>query len=188
MELLKRTVLITGAGGGLGQALVNEFSVRNWRVIATDVGDKFTVERYPSQEIWKLPMDVTSGESIHSAFEKVKGEMLELDLIINNAGIDSYFPLCETPVDRFLEIFQVNVFGSYRVNQAFLSLMRRPGGRIIHLSSESVKINMPFMPYPISKQALEGYCRSIRHELGFLGIDVTMIRPGAIRCSICSMA
>jgi NAD(P)-dependent dehydrogenase (short-subunit alcohol dehydrogenase family) len=77
-------------------------------------------------------------------------------------------------------MFEVNVFGSCRVNQVFLPCLKRPGGRIIHVSSESVKINVPFMTYPVTKQALESYCRTLRQELQFIGIDVTVIRPGAI--------
>jgi NAD(P)-dependent dehydrogenase (short-subunit alcohol dehydrogenase family) len=181
LNILKRTVLITGAGGGLGQALVNEFFSRGWDVIATDTVDNITRLKNPDPGIRRLPMDVTSEPSIQAVFEELKGRNQDLDLIINNSGIDAYFPLSETPVGKFRDVFEVNVFGSYRVNRAFLPLIRKPGGRIIHVSSESVKINVPFMPYPLSKQALEGYCRTLRLELRFLGVDVTIIRPGAIR-------
>jgi NAD(P)-dependent dehydrogenase (short-subunit alcohol dehydrogenase family) len=174
-----KTVLITGAGGGLGEAMTLEFSQRGWRVIATDLGSVFTSGEESGSRIRKVVLDVSSDESVRKAFESLSGE--RLDLIVNNAGVDRYFPLSETPVEMFKELFEVNVFGSYRVNQLFLPILKRPGGRIIHISSESVKINVPFMTYPITKQTLEAYCRTLRQELRFLGIDVTVIRPGAIR-------
>jgi NAD(P)-dependent dehydrogenase (short-subunit alcohol dehydrogenase family) len=175
------TVLITGASGGLGAALSDEFSRKGWCVISTDLEEKTLQGENNQEHIRRLVMDVSSEDSVRAAAGLLLKEQVQIDLIVNNAGIDRYFPLCETPVSRFREVFEVNVFGSYRVNQAFLPLLKKPGGRIIHVSSEAVKINMPFMTYPISKQTLEGYSRTIRQELRFLGIDVTLIRPGAIR-------
>jgi len=174
-----KTVLITGARGGLGQALMDEFKANGWFVIATDLESRITKKVSPGGMIREVAMDVRSDESVKAAFNQLAGE--KLNMIVNNAGIDSYFPLSETPVDKFKEVFEVNVFGSYRVNQVFLPILKRPGGRIIHVSSESVKISVPFMPYPVTKQALEGYCRTLRQELRFLGIDVTVVRPGAIK-------
>ncbi|MCX6244822.1 MAG: SDR family NAD(P)-dependent oxidoreductase [Bacteroidetes bacterium] len=175
----KKTVLITGAAGGLGQAVVSEFSERGWKVFATDLEAEILKTEYSDPGVRKMTMDVSSDESVKAAFEQLRA--VEIDLIINNAGIDGYFTLCEAPVDQFRRMFEVNVFGSYRVNQVFLPCLRRPGGRIIHVSSESVKINVPFMTYPVTKQTLEGYCRTLRQELQFIGIDVTLVRPGAIR-------
>jgi NAD(P)-dependent dehydrogenase (short-subunit alcohol dehydrogenase family) len=173
----RKTLLLTGAFGGLGLTITDEFSANGWNVIATDLENKIP-EKQPADELIRVvAMDVRSDESVTAASRLLANE--KLDLIINNAGIDGYMPLCEAPVDQFKEVFEVNVFGSYRVNRAFLPNLKT-GARIIHVSSESVKINAPFMVYPISKQALEGYCRTLRQELRFLGIDVTMVRPGAI--------
>lgn len=179
--MIPKTVLITGAQGGLGEALVREFRKNGWRVIATDLEDKFLKSENRDGMIREMAMDVSSDDSVGAAAEQLRKDQQQVDLIVNNAGIDRYFPLSETPVIRFKEVFEVNVFGSYRVNQAFLSLLKKPGGRIIHISSEAVKINVPFMTYPITKQTLEGYSRTLRQELRFLGIDVTLIRPGAIK-------
>jgi NAD(P)-dependent dehydrogenase (short-subunit alcohol dehydrogenase family) len=179
--MVPKTVLITGAQGGLGEALTHEFRKNGWRVIATDLEEKILKEESPDGMLLGIAMDVSSDDSVGSVAGQLRKDSRQLDLIVNNAGIDRYFPLCETPVARFKEVFEVNVFGSYRVNQTFLPLLKKPGGRIIHISSEAVKINVPFMTYPISKQSLEGYSRTLRQELRFPGIDVTLIRPGAIR-------
>ena len=179
--MVLQTVLITGAMGGLGDALVTEFSGKGWNVIATDLEGKNGKIDIPAGRVRKMAMDVTSSDSVGGVAGILLNEGQQIDLIVNNAGIDRYFPLCETPVEQFREVLEVNVFGSYRVNQAFLPLLKKPGGKIIHISSEAVKINMPFMTYPISKQTLEGYSRTLRQELHFLGIEVTLIRPGAIK-------
>jgi NAD(P)-dependent dehydrogenase (short-subunit alcohol dehydrogenase family) len=175
-----KTVLITGAQGGLGSALTQDFMKNGWTVIATDLDNKIPKDELPDNRLIRIAMDVSSDESVGIVAGQLKQNRQQLDIIINNAGIDRYFPLCETPVAKFKEIFEVNVFGCYRVNQAFLPVLKKPGGRIINISSEAVKINVPFMTYPVSKQTLESYSRTLRQELRFLGIDVVLIRPGAI--------
>jgi NAD(P)-dependent dehydrogenase (short-subunit alcohol dehydrogenase family) len=166
--------------GGLGKALTREFRLNGWKVIATDVERKVMAEGIQDEMVTSIAMDVSSDESVSSVAGLLLKDQIQIDLIINNAGIDHYFPLSETPVSQFKKILEVNLFGCYRVNQNFLSLIKKPGGRIINVSSEAVKINVPFMNYPISKQALESYSRTIRQELRFLGIDVVLVRPGAI--------
>jgi NAD(P)-dependent dehydrogenase (short-subunit alcohol dehydrogenase family) len=181
---MDKVVLITGAGKGLGRALANLFLSHSWRVIATDVDELSMAGLLVNPKAMIIKMDVTSDLSVNDAFTLVHKENITIDLVINNAGIDRYFPLSETPVDRFREVFEVNVFGGYRVNQVFLPLMKQPGGRIIHISSESLHLTVPFMPYPMSKQLVESYAKALRMELKFFGIDVVVIRPGAIQTQL----
>jgi NAD(P)-dependent dehydrogenase (short-subunit alcohol dehydrogenase family) len=179
-----KVVLITGAARGLGRALTEVYVSNNWFVIATDVDEKAIMDLKKNPKILPIWMDVTSDESVKSAFEMIKTGKISIDIIINNAGIDRYFPLSEAPVENFKEVFEVNLFGGYRVNQTFLPILKKPGGRIIHISSESLHLNVPFMPYPISKNVLEKYAKVLRQELKFLGIDVVVVRPGAIRTGL----
>jgi len=180
-----KTVLITGAGRGLGKALALTFLSGNWRVVATDLSEpEYEDSSAGKNGLLCLPMDVTSDESVAAAFLSLRAMHITLDLIINNAGIDRYMLLSEAPVSDFRRIFEVNVFGGYRVNQVFLPLLSRPGGRIIHVGSESLNLTMPFMAYPLSKKLVEGYAKALRQELKFHGIDVVVVRPGAIRTEL----
>jgi len=176
----RKTVFITGAAHGLGQALCRVFLDAGWKVTGADIDDLSMAWMLQHEHAVAVNMDVTSDESVARAFNSVRQEVETLDLIINNAGMDAYFPLSEAPVDRFRQIVEVNVFGAYRVNQNFLPMVRRPGGRIIHIGSESLDLTIPFMPYPLTKKLLEGYAKVLRNELRFLGIDVVVVRPGAI--------
>ncbi len=185
-----KSVLITGAGRGLGKALALTYLEKGWMVFASDLEEPaFTdslslslFERLPGLTSYFRPlkMDVTADESVARAFGLLNEAHAKLDLIINNAGIDGYFLLSEAPASEFRRIFEVNVFGAYRVNQVFLHILRKPGGRIIHIGSESLNLTMPFMAYPLSKKLVEGYAKALRQELRFRGIDVVMVRPGAI--------
>jgi NAD(P)-dependent dehydrogenase (short-subunit alcohol dehydrogenase family) len=179
-----QVVLITGAAHGLGRALTTLFLSKGWRVIATDIDETAMTDFKKNPKIIAIQMDVTSDKSVKTAYDIVKTEKTSIDIIINNAGIDRYFPLSEAPVEKIREVFEVNLFGGYRVNQTFIPVVRRPGGKIIQISSESLHLNVPFMPYPLSKMAVEGYAKVLRQELRFIGIDVVIVRPGAIRTGL----
>lgn len=181
---MKPIVLLTGAAGGLGKALIRQFLTHGWIVIATDNRELSLAEFIQEESVQVINMDVTSEESVNTVFEKLQLQKITLDLIINNAGIDCYFPLSEAPAKDFINIFNVNVFGAYRVNQTFLPILRKPGAKIIHIGSESLNLKVPFMPYPLSKNLLESYSKVLRQELQFLGISVVTIRPGAIQTSL----
>ncbi|MEI6901452.1 MAG: SDR family NAD(P)-dependent oxidoreductase [Bacteroidota bacterium] len=148
-----KKVLITGAANGLGKALTEFYLAKNWHVIATDVDLCGLDEFFGQERISIEKMDVSSDSSVSLAFHNIKQVHPQIDLIINNAGIDRYFPFSEAPVEMALEVFQVNLFGSWRVNQTFLPIVKSPGGMIIHIGSESLHLTIPFMPYAITKNA-----------------------------------
>lgn len=178
----RKTVIITGAAQGLGKALSMEFLAKGWNIIATDVIKPSFAG--PPDRFLSLQMDVTSDDSVARATEDSSRVFGKLDLIINNAGIDRYMLLSEADVYQFKNVFEVNVFGAYRVNRLFLPLLNRPGGRILLIGSESLNLAMPFMAYPLSKKLLEGYAKALRQELKFRGVDVIVIRPGAMDTNI----
>jgi len=174
-------ILITGAANGLGRATALEFARQGCLVIATDIDNQVLDGFEGINTIIPKLMDVTSDESVTSLFREVEHEYGSIDLIINNAGVDRYFPLSEAPVESFKEIFEINLFGAYRVNQTFLPIMKSPGGRIILIGSESYHLTLPFMPYPLTKRTLESYAKALRQELKFSEIDVVIVRPGPIK-------
>lgn len=178
---MSKVVLITGAAHGLGCALAHEFLAAGWSVIAADKDDLPMAWLLAHSQATVINMDVTSDSSVRRAFDLINDGKVIIDLIIHCAGIDAYFPFSEAPVDQIRHVFEVNFFGVYRVNQTFIPVLRTPGGRIIHVSSESLNLTVPFMPYPLTKKLVESYTRVLRIELRFSGIDVTVVRPGAIR-------
>ncbi len=165
-----KSVLITGAAGGVGFSLTAIYRIRKWAVYATDI----------REDPRTAYMDVTSDSSVEALRDQLLQQNVHLDLIICNAGIDRYFPFSEAPVSQMKEIFEVNFFGAHRVIVSFLPLLRKPGGMIILVGSESLNLIAPFMPYPLTKNCLERYGKVLRQELRFLGVKVTVVRPGAI--------
>ena len=172
----KETVLITGAAGGMGSAAVKKFSSEGCRVFGLDISEPESTDGFDF-----IKTDLTDGDSLNAAAAKLKASGEKLDCIINMAGMYDLNSLVEMDETDFKRIFDVNLFSDYRVNKAFLPLLK-PNGRIIIVSSELAPLDpLPFTGiYAITKTAVEQYAYSLRMELQLLGHRVILIRPGAV--------
>lgn len=175
-----KTVLVTGASGGMGRAICRRLLQKGYEVWGLDLR-----EGEPVEGLRFVPCDVTDPEAVSRACERVKGEIPRLDGLIHAAGIYDLDSLLEMDEARFCRIFQVNLFGVYRVNRAFVPLMSA-GGRIVIVSSELAPLDpLPFTGvYAVTKGALEKYAASLRMEVNLLGISVSVIRPGAVQTGL----
>jgi NAD(P)-dependent dehydrogenase (short-subunit alcohol dehydrogenase family) len=140
-----------------------------------------------------LVFDVTDSVAILGAAGEVEEAVDGASLagLINNAGTALAGPLMHQPLDEVRQHFEVNVFGLLSVTQAFLPLLgakERPAhkpGRIVNVSSVSGKVAEPFIgAYAGSKHAVEAISDSLRRELMLYGIDVIVVRPGAVKTPI----
>ena len=177
-----KNVLITGAYGGMGYAATKLLSENGYKVFALD-----KTIREPEKNVIPVAADITDEESVKAAFNKVKENADELFAVIHFAGIYRLDSLVEMSENRFTGIFDVNLFGAYRINKTFLPLLKS-GGRIIITTSELAPLEpLPFTGiYAITKTALEKYAFSLRMELQLLNVSVSVIRPGAIKTDLLS--
>ena len=177
---MKPCVLITGAGGGMGSAACRLLLQKGYRIFALD-------RRSPEIEgdLLFIPTDLTDPASVQAAFERVSGETDSLAGIIHMAGIYDLNSLIEMGEEAFGRIFQVNVFGVYRVNRTFFPLLHE-GSRVIITTSELAPLDpLPFTGiYGVTKTALEKYAYSLRMELNLKGMKVSVIRPGAVKTGL----
>ena len=111
----------------------------------------------------------------------ISAETEKLDAILHFAGIYNLDSLIEIGEDEFVKIFNINLFGVYRINKAFVPMLDR-GGRVAITSSELAPLDpLPFTGlYAVTKSAVEKYADSLRMELNLHGISVSVIRPGAV--------
>lgn len=170
-------MLVTGAAGGLGAAVVDLFASRGWTVYAADL-----VEPRTSGGVIPLTLDVTDQSSVDAAISGIQA----LDCVINFAGVLGVGPLMDIPADRFARVLDINVVGTHRVNRAAFPLLHASGGRIINISSETGwQRALPMNgPYATSKHAVEAYSDALRRELMFVGVDVVVIQPGPFRTAM----
>lgn len=181
--MTKKTALVTGAGGGLGHATVERLLADGWKVFASDISRDLLRTSMHDPDAVPVVMDVTSQESIQSAYDAVLSQTDRLHGIVNFAGVMGVGSLTDIPEERLARILDINVMGTYRVNKTFLPLVEAAKGRIVNLSSETGwQSAAPFNgPYAMSKHAIEAYSTALRRELALLGIKVITIQPGAFR-------
>jgi NAD(P)-dependent dehydrogenase (short-subunit alcohol dehydrogenase family) len=177
-----RSVVITGAAGGLGSATVRRLAGNGWRVFAADL-DSPALHALAGDAVEVIPVDVTDETSVDLMRAAVTRATDRLDAVVNFAGILGIGPLVEIPTADFRRVLDVNVVGTFQVNRALFPLLQAGKGRIVLMSSETGwQPSMPFNgPYAMSKHAVEAYGDSLRRELLMLGVAVVKIQPGAFR-------
>ncbi len=176
-----RVALVTGASSGIGRVTAKALQNSGFRVFGTS--RRAVVE--PSDGITMLACDVTDDASVASMVEAVLAKAGRIDLLVNNAGIGLLGGAEESSIAQAQALFDVNVFGVFRVTNAVLPTMRRQGmGRIINLSSVQGFIPAPYFAlYSSTKHAVEGYSESLDHELRPFGIRVVLVEPAYTRTS-----
>ena len=173
--------IVTGASGGIGEATARALQAAGYRVFGTYRRPPAT--RSPGIEY--LACDVTSDESVQTAVGQVLAKAGRIDLLVNNAGVGLVAGAEESSLEQAKSLFDVNLFGVFRMTKAVLPTMRRQGsGRIVNISSVMGLIPAPFMAlYAASKHALEGYSESLDHEIRATGVRVVLVEPAYTRTS-----
>lgn len=133
------TVLITGCSeGGLGAALAKAFQEQGYQVFATlrNTAKAGSLAGEHGTNVDVLPLDTTSKESIHACLEMVTQRTGgKLDVLVNNAGIGTTMPLLHMPIDEAKEIYEVNVWGTLSLVQAFSPLLLESKGTVMNICS-----------------------------------------------------
>ncbi|MEU0789351.1 SDR family NAD(P)-dependent oxidoreductase [Amycolatopsis sp. NPDC005961] len=180
------TALVTGGNKGIGKAIAaglvrRGFTVysgardeRRGEAAAAEIGARF------------VRLDVLSDEDVENAVREIG----ELDVLVNNAGINSggYGKPSEETAEAFRLVYETNVFAVVRVTNAFLPLLRRsPAGRIVNVTSKRGSIGedgawagQPSMPYSSSKTALNALTVHYARELAGTNIKVNGAAPGHV--------
>ena len=176
-DKVSKSILITGASGGMGRAAVKLFAERGYRVFALDIKPCDM-----QKNVMPVIADVTDEQSVTEAFNKVFESTDSLYAILHFAGIYMLDSLCEMDSSTFRRIFDINLTGAFLINKAFLPLLKS-GSRILITTSELAPLDpLPFTGiYAITKSALDKYAYSLAMELQLLGINVSVLRAGAVK-------
>jgi NAD(P)-dependent dehydrogenase (short-subunit alcohol dehydrogenase family) len=182
MQNDKKAILITGAMGGLGKALI-EMS-RNLKgidhIIATDNQAEIAELYKEDVKVIGFAMDVGIEISINKVSKHLQENGISVKYLVNCAGVSIFHPVSESTEELLDRTLKVNTYGPILTVSVFLDDLIKNKGRVIQISSVSVKLPTLFQPYPNSKIAMEAFSNSMRQELKFHGIDLVIIRPGAM--------
>jgi NAD(P)-dependent dehydrogenase (short-subunit alcohol dehydrogenase family) len=130
-----------------------------------------------------LQLDVSNNESVKDAINIIAEKQQRIDVVVNNAGYGSNGAVENFSIEEIKAQFETNFFGSVRVIQSVLPLMRKQrDGTIVNISSIGGRIAFPFSPfYASTKFAIEGLSEALQYEVVQFGIKVILIEPGLIK-------
>lgn len=179
-------VLITGCSSGIGKFLAQYLAEQSIKVYASarklpDLEWIDNLAKFPRENIIRLQLDVTNPDSISKAQIFITENRIGLYAIVNNAGIGDLGFHTTFSEEEMHYIFNVNVFGPWRITNAFIDLLIESKGRIINIGSQGGMITKKlYGPYSMTKFALEAYSDSLREELSHFNVFVSIIQPGGI--------
>ncbi len=175
-EFAGKTVLITGAGKGIGRATAQLMAARGARVIAASRTEADLVALKREIGCETLLVDLADARDARETARRAQ----PVDLLVNNAGTVDLQPFLETTVEAFDATMAVNVRAALIVGQecARSMIVRGTGGAIVNVSSISAQIGLPLhASYCASKAALDGLTRVMAVELGEHGVRVNAVNP-----------
>lgn len=173
------SVLVTGAGRGIGLAITERMSAAGWTVYATARSESALARLNQITNVVGVPLDITDRAAITALPQQLPAE---LHGVVNNAGIIVSGPVEGLSIDALSTQLDVNVVSQVAVTQAVLPALRAGHGRVVFMSSVSGLITTPGTgAYSASKYAIESLADALRMELRPWKIPVSLIEPGPIK-------
>ncbi len=177
-EQSQRVVLITGAAGGIGQAAVNHFSARGWRVIGVDRKDR--PADFPAEGLY-LQTDIALPENLEMIFREAANFTPKLDALVNNAAYQIAKPLVETTVEEWDLVMACNLRPAFLGAKLGHALLKAAGGAIVNVSSvHAVATSASIATYAASKGGVLALTRAEAIEFAPDNIRVNAVLPGAV--------
>jgi glucose 1-dehydrogenase len=176
---MTKTILITGAGGGIGRATVHHFAANGWRVIGVDRRD--FGEDFPQTGRF-IKADISQPESTEQIFEQARDFHPMLDALVNNAAVQVAKPLVETTVEEWDSVMASNLRSAFLFVKLAHPLMKAAGGgAIVNVSSvHAIQTSVNIAVYAASKGGMLALTRAMAIELAPDNIRVNAILPGAV--------
>ncbi len=188
-ENANKAVLVTGASSGIGLRITELLASQGYFVYAGARSQKDLDALNALENVEAVRLDVTVQDEIDAAVETVRKGGRGLYGLVNNAGVFTGGPLIETDIGELQWLFDINVYGVYRVTQAFAPLIIESQGRIVNISSISGVLAWPMGGlYTMSKHAIEAYSDTLALEMARFGVKVSAIEPGNFKSDITASA
>jgi NAD(P)-dependent dehydrogenase (short-subunit alcohol dehydrogenase family) len=181
------SVFITGCSKGIGLETALAFGRKGYQVFATMRNPVRDTELAQRAEAERLPieisaMDVDSDSSVNACFNALASAGRQIDVLVNNAGIERAGSIEELPLAEFKAVMETNYFGAIRCIKAVAKQMReRKKGCIVNVSSVAGRLSCaPLSPYCASKWALEAMTEGLAGEMRTFHVRVALVEPGII--------
>jgi NAD(P)-dependent dehydrogenase (short-subunit alcohol dehydrogenase family) len=176
---VRRAVLVTGASSGIGRKITERLAAQGYFVYAGARAQKDLDDLNAIPNVKSLRLDVTVPADIAAAVATVTKDGRGLYGVVNNAGVAVLAPLIEADEKQLDFIFNVNVYGPFRITKAFAPLLLESKGRVVNISSLNGIVASPMIgAYSMSKHAIEAFGDALGGELARFGVHVSLVEPG----------
>ncbi|MFC7706247.1 glucose 1-dehydrogenase [Plastorhodobacter daqingensis] len=180
-----RTAIVTGAAGGIGQAICERLVDEGVNLVAADVNaaalEKLAEHlRAKGGDVLPLAFDITDFEAVGSAVEQAQARFGQIDILVNNAGWDIAKPFLDTDPDLWEKIVSINLFGPLNLHKAVLPVMiASGGGKIINIASDAGRVGSSGESvYSACKGGLIAFSKTIARENARDNVRVNVVCPG----------
>ena len=182
------TALVTGAGTGVGKGIALELARAGCRVAINYHSDSVPAEQTVAEieklgtEVFAVRADVSSSDDVKDMFDTVLGRFHQLNIMVNNAGVQTWKSLLELSELDWDRVIDTNLKGTFLCTQfAAKHMKEHGGGTIVNIGSGCNKVPFPHLvSYTASKGGIEMFTKVAAVELGRYGIRVICVAPGAI--------
>jgi short-subunit dehydrogenase len=188
------TALITGASRGIGRAVAHAAVGRGARVgLVARSGEELAVlrDRLGGRSVAAIAVaDLTDAAQLARAFDTIDGELGNIDVLVNNAGIGSWGPFVDTPAAELDRVVALNLVAAMRLTRLVVpGMIRRRRGHVVNVGSVAGRLGAPFEAvYSASKFGLTGFTEALAIELRPFGVGVSMVNPGPVATGFASPA
>ncbi|GAB2933132.1 SDR family oxidoreductase [Rheinheimera gaetbuli] len=190
MAVKNKLIWITGASGGIGEALARELAADGARLVLS-ARRQSELERVRSSlansaQHLLLPLDITDASAVNNAVDTIQRQIGGLDWLINNAGISQRALIIDTTLNTDRQLFEVDYFAQINLTrQALPLLLADGGGKVVFVSSVAGLVGTQYRgSYSAAKAALHLWANSLRAELFEQGLTVATIFPGFVKTNV----
>ena len=183
-----KNILITGATGGIGSALIDSFYGNGYNLFVTG-SNKEKLKSIKSKYLENLETcacDLSKDKEIADLMKNAEGYFGNIDILVNNAGITKDNLFLRISDDDWKEVIDINLNANFSITKiAIKGMVKNRWGRVVNISSDAAKIGNPGQTnYVASKSAIEGFSRSLASEVASRNVTVNCISPGFINTNI----
>lgn len=184
----RKVALVTGASKGIGRGIAVVLAESGWDVMINYNSDKDGAEQTANMvtdaggQAWLNQANVGYREQVDGMFDQVQSECGKLNLLVNNAGVQTWSPLLELADEDWDRVIRTNLKGCFMCTQRAAPMIESAGGgAVINIGSGANKRPFPkLVDYGASKGGIERFTRVAAVELGPMGVRVNCVAPGAI--------
>lgn len=180
-----KIVLVTGAAGGIGQAICARLIEEEMKVIACDLNEEGLHDvvgnlSEDGAEIYSLVLDITDSNAVNEAIDKVIKEHGTINVLVNNAGWDVAKPFLETDPDFWEKVISINLVGPLNLHRAVLPhMVKNGGGKVVNIASDAGRVGSSGESvYSACKGGIIAFTKTIARECARQGVRANTVCPG----------